>query len=164
VTTADGSVAPQSSGFACLAITKSGAVRAAGRLADGEAFTVNALLGSDGGFSVYSLLYGKIKGLLAGRVSIRNTAGVSDGDGTVAWMKPSGATERFYPGGFGGNAPVQISRFERFPLEQGAVSQSPEATLSAGELPAAGDPVVKELTFPRPNVIGVLNPSTDQLQ
>lgn len=164
LTPAAGSIAPASSGFASLVITKTGGVRAAGRLADGEAFTVNALLQSEGGFSVYTLLYGKVKGLLAGTVAIRDTAGVSDGDGTLSWIKPSGATERFYTGGFSGTVPVQLSRFQKFFLEQSAAPQTPQASLSGGELPAGFDPIVKDLAFPHRNVIAILNPAADQLR
>ena len=159
-------VVPNDSGFATVVISKTGKVRATGRLADGEVFTINTLLGSDGAFSIYSLLYGKARGLLAGRVAIRDTAGVSDGDGSVAWVKPSGSTPKFYPAGFSGNMPVQVSRFEKFALEQAGVDPSlpPAARLVGGELPAANDPIVKELAFPQRNVIAVLNPSAERLR
>ena len=155
---------PEGWGFAILVITKNGWVRALGLLADGSTFSGNALLKADAHFAIYLQLPGK--GLFAGDVAMREKVGESDGDGSLWWDKPAIQGGRFYPAGFRGTIPVQLSRFDALSFRQQIQGRSPtlifKATLSGGDLEPAGDPIEKSLTFPTGNTAAILNPGNDR--
>jgi hypothetical protein len=156
---------PEGAGFAVLSVAKSGNVRLVGRLADGQSFSVKSFLAQDGSFPIYAFPYRKGKGVLLGNVTIRELAGVSDGDGTLQWVKLPDDQARFYPEGHEGTLSVAVSRFQKTSLSQDALRtaavESSRATLSGGDL--AGDPIQKDIAFPSGNSVVVLNPAADQL-
>ncbi len=158
--------APGEGGYAVITITPAGRVRTVGRLSDGNAFTSSCYLNTDGQFLVHSPLYGNSGGILAGGLFIRETAGVSDGEGVLQWRKPVAPTERFYKQGFDGTVPVLLSRFQRISSLQtlnGGRLTSPRAMLTGGGLPQA-PAIDRELGFFRGNAVTVMNSGNERLR
>ena len=157
---------PGEGGFAVTKITPVGRVRNTGRLADGSAFTSSAYLGSDGQFLVHSPLYGKSGGILAGGLSIRETADISDGDGGLSWKKPALPTARFYKQGFIGTVPILISRFQRIPsLQSLNLDQTVPArvVLTGGGLQAPAA-IERNLAFLNGNSVTIINSASENLR
>jgi hypothetical protein len=135
---------PDFSGSAIVTISNSGVVRMVGKLADGLNFTLVSLVGPNGEIPVGGALYDAPRGLLSGNLFLRETADVSDGDGTFGWMKPASSTG-IYPDGFIVRMPAILSRF--LP-PQGPFNPTVNAGLSGGELPAELDPIEKSVPLP----------------
>lgn len=157
---------PGEGGFAMTKITPAGRVRNAGRLADGSAFTSSCYQGSDGQFLVHSPLYGKSGGILAGGLSIRETAAISDGDGDLKWKKPPISSARFYKQGFDGTVPVLISRFQKLPPLQ---SLNPGQTVPVRVILTGGglhetSAIERELAFLNGNSVTIINSSSERLR
>ena len=157
---------PGEGGFAAVTITPAGRVRTAGRLSDGSAFTSSCYLGANGQFVVHSPLYKNPIGLLAGGLSIRETVGVSDGDGSLQWRKPALPTTRFFRQGFDGTVPVLISRFQKISsLQIPSVARivPAMAILPGGDLPGPSA-IERELAFLSGNSVTVVNSGTERLR
>ena len=92
---------PAGSGFAVAVVTAaSGAVKTAGRLADGTAFTSGGSVGGEGEMLLYQSLYAE-RGAVAGQV--RLGAEGAPATGTPVWVKRPALTpkDRVHAGGFG---------------------------------------------------------------
>ncbi len=88
---APGSGGPTAPGYALVSISKSGAVKATGKLPDGTITTFGALVGADGSVACYDPLYKlahPYAGHLAGPISIDQAGGLLAVSGSVEWNKP----------------------------------------------------------------------------
>jgi hypothetical protein len=148
-------------GAGSLTVSKTGAVRAVGFLADGKPFAIASQLSETAEIPIYSMMYQGFKGVLAGNLRLAETTGTNDGDGTFWWQKPVLTNGELYSSGFNGTVRVQLSRWN------GAVPEDFQhaltATLSGGDLPAHLDPIEKNSILSILNVL-VLNPGLDQLK
>jgi hypothetical protein len=158
---------PQGTGYATITISADGAIRGGGKLADGQAFSVSSKLKADAHFDVYSLVYKRSQGILAGPIQLRDTPGVSDADGSLFWTKPQQKTGR-YRAGFSGTVTAALSVWHKVLLAQASRDVSAPTTaravLSGGDLPAPMNPLQKELLVGQRNSVVVLNPGPDRLQ
>jgi len=137
---------PDFSGSAVLKITKSGVVRAVGKLADGTNFALVSAVGPDGEIAFGTPLPAPARGLLSGNLFLRDNENISDGDGTFGWRKPASvARAGVFPDGFEVRMPALLSRFSP---PQGLFNPTVDATLSGGELPAELDPIQKSIALP----------------
>jgi len=82
---------PSGSGWATVAITKTGLITITGRLADDTALSSSGSLSAGGTFDSYASLYGG-NGFLAGALSFNSppysTTNASDVSGNLAWSSP----------------------------------------------------------------------------
>ncbi len=104
------SEAPPGSGFATMMVSPLGTVSVAGRLADGVPFTAGSIVGADGAFPLIAAA-GSGREALAGRVTFRNVAAVSDCDGELAWQRKSRGGAAPYAAGFYHDVRLTGSRF-----------------------------------------------------
>jgi hypothetical protein len=163
VVTGDDAIAPNGWGYALLKITRKGVVRLRGRLADGQSFSAGARLGTSGAFLVHTLTYRGKGGLIAGSVAVREIPGISDGDGTLWWSRPSSSAGA----SFSGTASVIASRWVKAPLAQTLRATPPtmvRATLTAGELPESVPSIEKDLSADSGTRLTVVSPSDDRLR
>lgn len=161
------SASPGAGGFATMTITASGRVRTAGRLADNTAFTSSCYLGANGQLLIHSPLYRNPRGLLGGGISIRETPGISDGDGVLRWRKPVLDATQFFKEGFDGTVPVLISRFQRIAsLQTSNTSRTvpARALLAGGGLPLATPVIERDLAFLSGNLVTVLASGSERLR
>jgi hypothetical protein len=110
--TTTGTPAPIGTGVGTLTVSTSGQIAFAGVLADGTPFSERATLEANGVWNVFIPLYGSNAGMLEGTIQFENIDGVSDLDGTVAWVKPANSRATFYPAGFTVNASLIGSAFD----------------------------------------------------
>ncbi len=122
---------PQGYGFATLTVSKGGAARLVGTLADGERFSLGRMVTRKGDLPVYVTLYDRL-GSLFGAVKFRETPAVSDADAILRWAKPELADHRFRAA-FAIDLPLRAARFscsEQTPLLPGLSKSFGQATLS----------------------------------
>lgn len=149
---------PGRGGFARMVVTPAGRTRTAGRLVDGAAFSCATFLGGNGKILVHSPLYNNANGILAGSLFLRETAAISDGDGTLRWRRPALAVAALFTDGFNGTVPVEISRFQKYTTLQAASAGNTEpamALLESGDLPGKEGMISRMLAFPRGNSVSV---------
>ncbi len=79
--------APQSSGYATIVITNTGAVTLAGKLANNVAITHSSQIVGVASWPLFVPLHTNA-GYIAGNVFFNSTPGVSDFEGSIAWLKP----------------------------------------------------------------------------
>lgn len=79
--------APQSSGYATIVITNAGAVTLAGKLANNVAITHSSQIVGVASWPLFVPLHTNA-GYIAGNVFFNSTPGVSDFEGSIAWLKP----------------------------------------------------------------------------
>jgi len=101
----DGAFAPQGYGVGTLVVAKTGLLTFAGKLADGTKLSQGTALTRGGVWYLFIPLYAK-GGLLEGTIQFEATAGVSDLDGAVTWIRPAFTKTpvpptMLYPAGFG---------------------------------------------------------------
>lgn len=98
----DPAVEPGGEGFGSLVVSYKSACTGTLTLADGTVVTFAGHVSSAGEWAIHHGLYGTpTKGWLAGQLTFRDEAAVSDLDGTLRWVKDNGALPRtVYPGGF----------------------------------------------------------------
>lgn len=94
---------PRGEGYATLSLTRTGAIRLAGKLGDNTAFSAGAQLRVDSTTHFSAPLYVAPKGSLAGHLSFQTQPG-SDVTGTLVWNKPppTHPGTQLYPSGFTG--------------------------------------------------------------
>src|SRR4030095_14737381 len=148
-------------GVGSLTVSKMGAVRAVGLLADGKPFAIGSQLGETAEIPVYSMMYQGLKGVLAGNLRLAETTGTDDG-GTFWWQKPALTNGGFYSAGFNGTVRVELSRWNGVVPQIFRLGES-KASLSGGDLPADLNPGEKRSIFALYNLL-VLNPGYDQLK
>lgn len=91
---------PDGDGYASLGIAPAGTVAAKGALGDGQPFAFASFLSTDGEFWIYAAPYGKIAGLVSGRIAFEDVNLVSDFHGPIRWSKGANAKATVYPGSF----------------------------------------------------------------
>jgi hypothetical protein len=152
---------PQGWGFARLVIAKTGQVRVTGRLADNQPFSASAALDANGHFFINSVMTYKAKGFLAGELAIRDTPGVSDGDGVLFWHKPA-QPAGWYRTGLSGSMQAQLSMYH--PIKAAALPKTSfTAELTGGDLPGVITPLLRNVRFANDASLIVLPPGTDRL-
>jgi hypothetical protein len=103
---------PTAPSYALISVSKSGAVKILGKLADGTAHSSSALLYQDGEIAIYDPLYhSSALGHLAGPTEIPSPTSSSPVQGSLDWHKPAQTKGNFWPGGFAMALDVDGSRF-----------------------------------------------------
>ena len=147
---------PQANGFGTVVISKTGAIRFAGMLADGTALSQGTALSRSGEWPLYVLLYKK-QGALLGDLNFRDQPG-SDFDGRLRWARPVRPADKFLTAGFFTTLPAIGSKYVAMPalldLPAGAT-----ATLNDMDLNPA---LTKSLALSSLNKFGVLDPGVDK--
>lgn len=168
-----GANVPQGDGFATIKVHKSGIVRAAGRLADGTAFTQSSVVSKNGNVPIYLNLANAPSGSAAtGTLTFRSTS-ESDLDGTIDWLKTPRASDAFYPDGFSAQLPAVGARYTppasgTRALDVTQASPNAIAALGDGNLtqPIAVETAVttsNEVVTPAPSALDLsakINPAT----
>ncbi len=90
---------PEGDGYGSAKVSASGIITAAGKTGDGVAFTTSGLLSADQQWHMFQTLY-QNQGQIAGVLTFRDVAGVSDLDGPLRWIKNPRPTNASYPLGF----------------------------------------------------------------
>lgn len=128
---------PQGYSVGTVSISAKGAVKFAGVLADGTKVAQGTYLSQDRTWPLHLTPY-KTGGMLTGTVTFRNTADLSDLDGSLAWKRNAGGKAP-YTGGFSGTVPLIGSRYDK-PLKGETVlhvanaTPNLEATFDSGDL------------------------------
>lgn len=144
---------PQGYSIGTVSISAKGAVKFAGMLADGTKVAQGTYLSPDRTWPLYLAPY-KTGGMLTGTVTFRNTADLSDLDGSLAWEREAGGKAP-YAGGFAGTVGLIGSRYDK-PLKGEAVlhvanaTPNLEATFDSGDL---ADPQTKAFTLLNTNKV-----------
>lgn len=93
---------PSGDGIGTVRISRTGRVSALMVLGDGTVTSDSTTLSDDGIWQLYRAIYAN-KGFIAGRVSFRDVANITDFDGPLHWSKPAETrptTRSYYPLGF----------------------------------------------------------------
>ena len=104
---------PQGYGYALITVNREGAVRAAGKLGDGQSFTAGGRFTSNQTWPLYVQPYGDgKKGLLGGVITFTDATApaIDELHGTMHWQKPAANNGR-YPAGFDGEVAAFGSRY-----------------------------------------------------
>lgn len=101
---------PPGHGYGTASVGSNGKIKVAGRLGDGEALTQSTFLSKDGGWPLYKALY-RNQGMVIGKVTLRDSPGISDGDGPAAWLRLPNPTAPKYPAGFDADPNILVSRY-----------------------------------------------------
>ncbi len=104
---------PGGEGYGTITVTKAGAVRFAGVLADGTKFTQSTRVSKGGQWPFYAPLY-RGEGSLYGWMLFNGSA-EDDLSGDITWIKPQLPSTWFYPAGFAVNIRAWGSRYTRPP-------------------------------------------------
>lgn len=99
---------PPGDGFALLTVSKTGAAKISGTLADGRAFTSSATVSKAGRLPIYAALLGGT-GSLAGNAIIGGHAAVLTG--SALWTKPQRDDDRYFPDPFATTIRISGSRY-----------------------------------------------------
>lgn len=150
---------PRANGIGTVAVSKSGAIRFAGVLADGTRLTQGTTLSRSGEWPLYVSLY-KNQGAVLGDLKFRDQPG-SDFDGNLRWARPKKSTDKFLTTGFYTNLPVIGSKYLTAPAVPTVLELPAGATttLSDTDLNPA---LTKSLTLNPKNRFMVLDPGTDK--
>ena len=101
---------PGGDGYASLTMAYTGAATGTLVLADGTTTTFANRVSRNGEWSLHRSLYGS--GFLAGKLTFRHVAGISDLDGQWRWVKPNAVPRTLtYPAGFNVTRAVVGSRY-----------------------------------------------------
>ena len=134
-------VYPQGTGYATLAVSENGAITLAGKLGDGTPLSLSSALNNAGQFPIYKALTSGSGAYLAGVITFRNVAGVSDADGKLHWVKPAQSTAQAYQSGFATEIATVVSKYPGAT----ALGKSGTLTLKGGTLTT---PLTKSVTVP----------------
>ncbi|MCB1077628.1 MAG: hypothetical protein KDM64_07365, partial [Verrucomicrobiae bacterium] len=110
---ADAALEPAGDGYGAMTVSYLGTCSGLLMLSDGTRTSAAGHFSRDSEWSVYRPLYsGVAGGLLAGKLTARADAGVSDIDGSLRWIKPDGARPTtIYPAGFDSVREVIANRY-----------------------------------------------------
>jgi hypothetical protein len=167
---------PSGTGFATITVTEAGSVSIAGILADGTPFSDGVYItgganGLSNNFPLYVSLGYNIPGSLTGSLTFEDIPGVSDFDGSLAWLKPAQTgNPKLYPNGFSTSLAAVGSRYTEPPLGTLALNlavTSPNASILLTE-PDFPVSVYHQLFISRSSTAGtdhvlVANPGADAL-
>ena len=107
-------LAPAGDGYGVLTVTPTGICRGFVVLADGFRTALTGHLSTTDEWSLFRPLYAGRRGFLAGRLTFRDLAGISDLDGEVHWVRQADAPPAtIYPGGFDTSRNVVGSAYTR---------------------------------------------------
>jgi len=109
----DAASSPGGDGYGMVTLSPLGALKLAGKLADGTLLSQSIPASADGWWALYSALYAS-KGSLHGWMLFTNQPD-SDISGELSWIKPALATSKYYPLGFT-NASDAVGAFYAAPL------------------------------------------------
>jgi len=114
---------PAGDGWAVATLSKAGAIRLSGMLPDGVRWTESARFSDDWSFDLYRALYvtRDNAGFVGGRVTLRESAGISDADAVLHWVKPESLRTSRYPKGFEIYPSVVGAHYVRPPSRQAAI-------------------------------------------
>jgi subtilisin-like proprotein convertase family protein len=103
---------PQGDGAATFKIDTNGNVTLKGTLADGGKVSAKSTLASSNRWPFYATT-DKKKGAVASAIQMEDTAGISDGNGTLTWFKPANTKAKLYKDGWADGilADIIASRF-----------------------------------------------------
>jgi hypothetical protein len=152
---------PGGDGFGSAKVSSLGVITAVGRTGDGVAFTTRGYLTADGQWHLFQLLYKK-KGQLAGVLSFRDVAGISDVDGPLRWVKNPNPVNKSYPGGFNldpglvGAIYTPPGKGQRALVELADQHYNARLTLAGSVLPDGG--LAKTLSWLNTNVLTYYGP------
>ncbi|GEP43741.1 hypothetical protein [Brevifollis gellanilyticus] len=90
---------PEGEGFGSAKVSASGVITASGKTGDGVAFTSGGFLTADNQWHFFQPLYSS-QGQIAGVLTFRDVAAVSDLDGPLSWIKNPKPANASYPLGF----------------------------------------------------------------
>ena len=160
---------PGGTGWATMTVSEGGAVKLAGKLGDGTAFSTGALISTAEGvdsFTFYLPLYAKGKtatpGSIAGAITFQ-PGEESDCDGSLEWAKPAQPFSTFYPGGFHTEVTFEGARYT-MPKSGSAlrvVNQLAMFEFSGGNFTS---PVFDQLTISARNAVTETSSTTDRLK
>ncbi|NOS70319.1 MAG: hypothetical protein HOP33_10355 [Verrucomicrobia bacterium] len=94
----DAASSPGGDGYGTVTVSAPGALKLAGKLADGTVLSQSIPVSADGWWALYSALYTS-KGSLHGWMQFTNEDD-SDINGELSWIKPTNTTAKYYPAGF----------------------------------------------------------------
>jgi hypothetical protein len=137
---------PGGAGYAAMVISPSGLALLAGRCGDGTLWSAKCFLKEDDTMALYVIVRyqpGRA-GTLAGLVSFRELAGVSDCDGALAWFKPPQTSPAKYPARFTASIPALGCRYVAPVAKQALVFTN--LTRGAAQLTVAGADLVAPIT------------------
>ena len=98
----DPALDPAGDGYAILWVSINGTAKASLSLADGTKTTLSGHFSRNNEWSIHRKLYTRVVGgYIAGKLTVRPSANLSDIDGELRWLKPNGAgPTKVYPAGF----------------------------------------------------------------
>jgi hypothetical protein len=164
---------PQGIGYATMTVTPSGKIAMAGKLADGESFSVSGTTESVTGTTQFvmdkSLSYPSVttthaKGLLEGAISFVTVTGSSDLSGTLEWMKPE-QKRGVYPAAIDTNLDVIGSLYTPPGRGESVLPGFTDGTLvlsDTGTLSLSGTPLEKAVMLTSKNALVVTDPGMDK--
>lgn len=108
----DTALQPGGDGHANLTVSPTGDCTGTLTLADGTTATFSGRVSRNGEWSLHRSLYGTTGGFVAGKLTFRDVANVSDVDGTLRWVKPNAVpATKSYIAGFDTTRGVVGSRY-----------------------------------------------------
>jgi hypothetical protein len=157
-----GATFPQGTGSAVLVISKPGAARLKGTLADGRAFSASAAVSKDGILPIYAPLVAGA-GSLAGQLTVdAQAAGVT---GSALWTKPERLSDRYLPAPFATRVNVAGARYT--PPLKGVTALVVPANqnnsalrLAGGDLPSG---VTQPATLLPTNLVAIADPQLPKM-
>jgi Divergent InlB B-repeat domain/Cysteine-rich secretory protein family/Bacterial Ig domain len=96
---------PLGNGWGTLNLNGAGHATLSGSLADGHTFLAGATVTGTGQLTFYVALYGAL-GVISGQVTLEDSPGISDLDGTFRWIKPTRPQDRIAPLAFDTTVPA----------------------------------------------------------
>jgi YD repeat-containing protein len=161
--TQPGTTIPQGDGIATVKVSKTGAIKLVGALADGSRLSLGTLLAGDGTWPLFAGLY-KNAGFVAGTVTFGTDPGVSDFAATLDWQKPA-TTGPIYPAEFATELDLLGSKYAR-PAKGHRVLELTNASPNARLTTTGGNSVAldKLVTLDIRNKIAVTTPGADALK
>ena len=166
---------PQGSGYGTITVSKTGAVKIVGKLADGSPISYANALSKANQWPVYIALYKK-KGLITGQVAFQDLA-ESDADCTgMVWFKSASVADKLYPAGWTDGIEVDFfaSKFVNNPAASGksaldiagatVPAVNAEISITDGLLAADIDRNASVATNSKVTMVPAVNPDPDKVK
>lgn len=159
-------VTPQGTGYLSLKISNTGAVTAAGKLADGTAVSLSSQIGDGLAIPLHKFLYAKsadLYGGLYGTLSLHGNGGADDAcDGELRAEKPAQTGSGFYTGGFEVAFAAEGERYSP-PAAGTPVLNATAVVLSDGGIDLL-QPITQAITVSPANAVTALPPNTAKIR